>query len=118
MEDFIIVAVIVILLIAGLRSSKKHFRGEGGCCGGSSAPVKKQHKRLKHVIKTKTAVVEGMTCDHCKSRVENAVNGIDGAAAKVNLKKKEAVISMEREISDDEIRTAIEKAGYHVTQIR
>lgn len=43
MEDIIIVAVIVILVLIGIHSSVKHFRGEGGCCGGS-APVKKQRK--------------------------------------------------------------------------
>lgn len=43
---------------------------------------------------------------------------MEGAAAKVNLKKKQAVVSMEKEISDVEIRGAIEKAGYEVVSIQ
>lgn len=117
MEDLLIVIIITILIIIALRSAKKHFKGQGGCCGGS-APAPKQNKKLNNVIKTKTFIVEGMTCEHCKSWVEKAVNDIDGAAAKVNLGKKEAIVSLEREIPDEEIRAAIENAGYRVVEIR
>ncbi len=33
-------------------------------------------------------------------------------------KKREAVVSMEREISDEEIRAAVKKAGYRVIEIK
>ncbi len=117
MEDLVIILLIAVLVGVGIYSSRKHFRGEGGCCGGSSAPVKKQRKKLKTVVAQKTVRIEGMSCEHCKNRVEAAINEIEGASASVNLRKKEAVVSMEREISDDQIRTAIEKAGYHVTEL-
>lgn len=115
MQNVIIIGIIVVLAIIGIRSSIKHFKGEGGCCGGGSS-VKR--KKLKTVIAKKTVVIEGMTCEHCKNRVENRINEIDGAAAKVDLKKKEAVISLEKEVSDDQIRKVIEKSGYEVISIR
>lgn len=118
MADFIIIIIILVLVIAGLQSCKKHFSGQGGCCGGGSVPTPKQKKKLKNVISKKTLIVEGMTCDHCKNRVEKSINAIDGAAAKVNLKKKEAVVSLETEIADEVIRSAVEKAGYKVVEIR
>lgn len=117
MENIIIIAIIAVLAVIGLRSTLKHFKGEGGCCGGRD-PVPKQHKELKNVIAKKTMVIEGMTCDHCKNWVEKSINEIDGAAAKVDLKKKQAVVSLEKEISDDMLRTAVEKAGYKVKDIR
>lgn len=117
MQNAIIIVVIAIFLIIGIRSSIKHFKREGGCCGGG-ASVKRKRKKLKTVIAKKTVVIEGMTCEHCKNRVESRIDEIDGAAAKVNLKKKEAVISLEKEVSDEIIRTAIEKAGYEVISIR
>lgn len=46
------------------------------------------------------------------------MNEIDGAAANVNLKKKQAIVSLERNISDEQIRSVIEKAGYKVVDIR
>lgn len=118
MENIIIVEILVVLFIVGMRATWKHFKGEGGCCGGSGKPEVIPEKKLSHVIKTKTVKVDGMSCERCKSWVEKAINGIDGASAKVNLKKHEAVVSMEREVSDDEIRTAVKNAGYRVVDIR
>lgn len=116
MENIIIIVVLVVVILIGIRSSIKHFKGEGGCCGGSSTPVKK--KKLKEVTATKTVVIEGMSCENCKNRVEQRINEMDGAAAKVNLKKKRAIISLEKDVSDEQIRTVIEKAGYEVIEIR
>ena len=62
--------------------------------------------------------IEGMTCEHCKNRVENALNRLEGVSAKVNLKKKTAVVSMEKEIEDMQLQKAVEQAGYKVIQIR
>lgn len=116
MENIIIIAILVVVILLGVRSSIKHFKGEGGCCGGGSTPAKR--KKLKNVIARKTVTIEGMTCDHCKNRVEQKINELDGAAAKVNLKKKEAIVSLEKDVSDEQIRTVIEKAGYQVIEIR
>ena len=58
---------------------------------------------------------EGGCC--CKNRVERAINRIDGAVGKVNLKKNIAVVSFEREVSDEEIRKAVEEQDYKVLSI-
>ncbi len=110
----ILLAVIILL---GARSGLKHFKGEGGCCGGGSAEPPSK-KKLKQVIATKTVTVEGMTCENCKNRVERCNNEIPGAAAKVNLKKKEVVVSLETEVNNEQIRAAIEKRGYEVMEIQ
>lgn len=115
MENFIIIVVLAALILIGIHSSVKHFKGEGGCCGGSTT-VKK--KKLKNVIAKKTVIINGMSCKNCKNRVEQRINDIDGASAKVNLKKKQAVISLAKDVSDEQIRSVIEKAGYEVVEIR
>lgn len=117
MTDAIIVGILLILVFAGILSGIKHFKGEGGCCGGGSS-VKVKKKRLKQVVKQRTVVIEGMTCEHCKARVESRLNALDGVSAKVNLKRKTAVVSMEKEIGDDVIKNTIENAGYGVIEIR
>lgn len=116
LENFIIIVILAVMMLIGIRSGIKHFKGEGGCCGGGSTTVRK--KKLKKIIATKTITIEGMSCEHCKNRVEQRINDIDGAAAKVNLKKKQAVVSLEKDVSDEEIRAVIEKAGYEVVEIR
>lgn len=118
MENIIIVAIIAVLVIFGIRSGMKHFKGEGGCCGGGSSVAKPRKKKLDDVIGKKTVIIEGMTCENCQYRVEWSINAIPGAAAKVNWKKKEAIVSLGKEISNDVIKAAIEKAGYQVVEIR
>ncbi|MBQ6806857.1 MAG: hypothetical protein IJO97_05440 [Lachnospiraceae bacterium] len=36
MENAIIIGIVVVLILIGIRSGIKHFKGEGGCCGGGS----------------------------------------------------------------------------------
>lgn len=115
MTNIIIVAVLAVILFFSLRSTIKHFRGEGGCCGGST--YKAHPKKLNSVAGKKTFLVDGMSCQHCVNRVMEAVNSIDGVSAVVDLKKGKAVVSYERPVDDELIRGAIEKAGYTVTGI-
>lgn len=115
MENVIIVGIIIIVVAVGIRYTIKHFKGESSCCGGSSVTVKK--KRLKNVIVKKTILIKGMTCEHCKNRIERVLNDMDGVAGIVKLSKQQALVSMEREVSDAELQAVIEKAGYEVEQI-
>ncbi len=61
--------------------------------------------------------ITGMTCAHCSSRVEKALNGLDGVEAKVNLKKNQATVTLADNITDDMLNAAISEAGYKATQI-
>lgn len=116
MGTFIIIALLLAVIAYALRDSLKHFKGEGGCCGGSLP--KPRRKKLKgNKIGEKTIYIEGMHCENCKNTVERQINNIDGAAAKVNLQNHTAVVSMERMISDEELTEAIEKADFKVIRI-
>ena len=112
MTDIIIIPILIIIVFIAFRSAKKHFKGEGGCCGGSTYKVRK--KKLENVSEKKVFDVEGMSCKHCVNRVMEAVNSIDGASAEVNLKKGTVTVSTNKSIDDSIIRNAIEKAGYTV----
>lgn len=118
MSDGIIIGVIVIFGIISFRGCLKHFKGQGGCCGGenSTKPEKKKLKGKK--IAEKVITIEGMHCDNCKNSVEKHINRIEGAATQVNRKKHIAVVSMERMISDEELKKAVEEAGFKVTDIQ
>lgn len=67
---------------------------------------------MKKVIK-----IEGMHCDHCKAAVENALNGIDGVEAKVNLKKKEAIVNMTKDVADQVFIDAVSGEDFSVVSI-
>lgn len=56
--------------------------------------------------------IEGMSCSHCASRVEKALNEIEGVSAKVNLGKKQAVVKLSADVSDQALLDAVANAGY------
>lgn len=115
MIDFIIIAIIAVIMIIGIRYTVKHFKGQGGCCGGGDYKPKK--KRLKKVLYQKTFKVEGMHCERCKNRVEEVINDMKGVAGKVDLKKGELTVSYADDVDDELIKVRIAHAGYTVTEI-
>lgn len=112
MTDLVVIVIIVIIILLALRSSLKHFRGEGDCCGGGT--YKARRKKLTSVSAKRTLRVEGMTCQHCVNRVMEAINSMDGASAVVRLRRGLVEVSMEEKLPDEVLRSAIEKAGYTV----
>lgn len=117
MENYVIIAILVVLVGVGIASTIKHFKGQGGCCGGGSS-YKPKKKKLNRILYQKTFYVSGMHCDHCKNRVVEVVNDIQGVAGKVDLKKGELTVSYAEDVADDVIKTQIERVGYIVTQIK
>ena len=99
MADIIIVLILIVIAVFAIKQTKKHMHGESPCCGGGSGTVKK--------VKEK----------HLDGPVTNAINKVAGASAKVSLKDKEAIISYDRELSNIELRKAVEDAGYEVISL-
>jgi copper chaperone CopZ len=119
MGNFIIVAVLAVILIVAVRSSMKHLKGEGGCCGGSGSTIKEPDKKLSGtIINTKVFKIDGMHCESCTSRVKRAINNIDGVSAKLNLRKKQAVVKYEKEVADETLVKEIEALGYKVIAVQ
>ena len=119
MGTYIVIAILVVIVFFSIKSSKQHFEGEGSCCGGGGGDsIKVKKKKLNgDVVAKKIMHIEGMHCEKCKNRVENAINRIDGAVAKVNLKKNIAEINMTKEIADDILSSAVEYEDYKVIEI-
>ena len=70
--------------------------------------------------KVKTVVtIEGMMCDHCKSKVEKSLLELDGVSkVRVNLKDKNAFVYSKNRIDSKEILKTIDGLGYQVIHIR
>lgn len=66
---------------------------------------------------TKTMKIEGMMCEHCRGRVEKALNAIEGVEAKVDLEAGKATLNISGSVSDEELTKAVVDAGYEVTEI-
>lgn len=112
--NYILPAILAVVLVVAVYFSIKHFKGNGGCCGGGGEIREKPNKLTAPKVCEKIVYINGMHCENCSNRVQRKLNSIDGASAKVNLKKKIAVVAMSREISDDELVSAVKDAGYEV----
>lgn len=67
---------------------------------------------------TKIINIEGMTCGHCKMNVEKALQNVDGVKeVEVDLEKKVATVTLEKEVQDDVLKQVVEEAGYTVIDI-
>jgi copper chaperone CopZ len=67
---------------------------------------------------TKTMTIEGMTCGHCKARVEKTLAGVEGVlSAQVDLALKQAVVTMDQDIADSVLIDAVDDAGYDVVSV-
>ena len=118
MADIIVVLIVIVLLGFALRGAIRHFKGDSPCCGGGTGIIKTDDKERKTpVIGKKTVHIGGMTCEHCVQSVKKALNEIEGVSARVDLQKKEAVVSYDREIANDVLKKAVEKAGFQVVSI-
>lgn len=66
----------------------------------------------------KTLIVEGMSCGHCKAAVEKALKAVDGVEnAVVDLEKKSASVTLNKEVSDEALSKAVVDAGYEVAKV-
>ena len=110
MENYIIASIIVAVVVVGIIATVKHFKGESRCCGGGG--YRPRRKKLSSVKYRKIFKVGGMHCQHCKNRVEEAVNDIKGVAGRVDLNKGELAVSYCEDVPDEVIKAKIEKAGY------
>ncbi len=78
-----------------------------------SAPVVKEDNAMK-----KTLHVEGMMCGHCEARVKKALEALPAVdAAVVSHEAGTAIVTLNAEVSDADLKKAVEDQDYKVTGI-
>jgi copper chaperone len=66
----------------------------------------------------KKILVEGMSCGHCVNHVKVALSELNGVTSvDVNLASKTAVLEASVDVKDEDIKFAIDDAGYEVAGI-
>ena len=116
----LVIAAVIAAAVAYMVKAKRNGAKCIGCPAGGSCPsaAKPPKKKLEGpVIGKKTLSIEGMHCAHCAGHVTKMLNQIDGVSARVDLSKNQAVVSCDRLVSDEVLKEAVEKIGYHVTGI-
>lgn len=59
----------------------------------------------------------GLSCDGCRTKVENALNAIEGVSAVVTLDPMEATITMEKHVPTEELQKALSGAGHYTIEM-
>lgn len=68
---------------------------------------------------TKILFVEGMSCGHCSKRVEESLKSVkEVKSVKVSLEEKKAEVILKNDVADEELRNAVEEAGFNVVDIK
>ncbi|MBT2249415.1 copper-translocating P-type ATPase [Arthrobacter sp. BHU FT2] len=75
------------------------------------------HQELLHQPGTRVVEldIEGMTCASCVNRVEKKLGKLEGVAATVNLPLESAYVTVPEGITDDQLVTTVNAAGYKAT---
>ena len=115
MIDIIIGLILVVVIGYGIVVTKKHFKKKSGCCGSNDYQAKP--RKLKNIQYNKIMDVEGMCCQSCANRMIEVFNDLGYASLQTDIKNRKAYLSLEKEMSDDEIIKLVEKCGFKVNSI-
>ena len=114
----IVVLVFAIVFALSVRTALRHFKGEGGCCGGGAgAPPPVADKAIGTAVARRELALGGLHCMKCVARVKAALEALPGVAADVTLDPQRAVVRMDREVPDEALRKAVEDQGFQVVSV-
>lgn len=113
----LIIAVLAIIAAITVRNYRKQLKE--GCCGagGDAGPGEKVEPKdtdKTHYPYIADVKIEGMHCENCVRKVENAVNRIDGAWAEVDLPSNSARILLKEPKLETQIKMAIANNDFEV----
>lgn len=113
-----IVLVLALLLAWAVGHLVKKAKYGGGCCGEHVTAEKKirvKDKTKSHYPFSVMYKIEGMTCESCARRVENALNALDGIWADVDIGSHMAKIRLKSPPDEKQLIRVIAEAGYSVS---
>jgi Cu2+-exporting ATPase len=78
--------------------------------------LNKREKEVKNMIKV--IKIEGLMCPHCEARAKSVLEEIAGVvSAEASHEKGEAVVTLDRDVDDNVLKSVVEAQGYKVTGI-
>ncbi len=84
----------------------------------SASPVCDTKKEKENKTMTKTMKIEGMMCGHCEARVKKCLEELpEVTEAAVSHEAGTAVVTLNAEVSDDALKSAVEAQDYKVLSV-
>lgn len=106
---YVLIGALVFLgLVYAIISIKKKTNSPCCCsCSACSEKVETTEAAYTYVVQ-----IDGMSCEHCKARVENAFNEMAGCTAEVNLDEKTATLRCVNAMTEEVIKETVENLGF------
>ncbi len=113
----VVAALTAIVLLSAVITIFRH-RG-GGCCshGGRERRVRVADRNPANYPYSVRLTVEGMSCIHCRRKVENELNAKGTLWAEANRKEGTALVRMKELLPDEALRRIVSRAGCTVVGI-
>lgn len=114
----LICLTLLVIVVLGVRSYLKKLKS--GCCGSGGDQVKRVRpadRDKSHYPYAKKVTIQGMHCQNCAARIENAFNSQEGIYAKVDLGKGTALVRSKREVPDEELKRVVRGLGYSPVKV-
>lgn len=74
--------------------------------------------KMEEVSMKKTMKINGMMCAHCEASVKKCLEALEGVSeAMVSHEKGEAVVSLTKDVSDEQLKKAVTDQDYEVVSI-
>ena len=115
MKSLCAICVLSVILSAAFVLKSYLMKLVYGSCKGKT---EMNSKNSGHYPYQAVLMIDGMVSKSCAGRVGNALGSIDGVQAEADIFKRQAIVRMKREVSDDTLRSAVEDSGtYTVIKI-
>ncbi|MGI5893568.1 MAG: heavy metal translocating P-type ATPase [Candidatus Merdivicinus sp.] len=95
----------------------RFFKPLPSACPLPVAESKIEEESALPVNRTQFLKIEGMMCEHCVNRVLQALESLDGVKAEVSLENGTANVTVPETVSNEQLKNAVEDAGYTVLDI-
>ena len=117
----VFVIVVVVLYLGGKRIYDGVTKGKS-CCSDGSEGIKVKKVEVADTDEanypyTAELLIGGMSCEGCAENVANALNGIAGTWATVDLAEKTATVRCKNPIDEQACEAAVKAAGYYVMKL-
>lgn len=98
------------------KSKKETHRSESECCLTQDRSCAESSAEMEMKM-NKVMIIDGMVCEHCKARVEKALNAMEGVTASVDLEQETATVEITGDVSEQSLIDAVSEAGYTVASV-
>ncbi|MBE6468531.1 MAG: heavy-metal-associated domain-containing protein [Coriobacteriaceae bacterium] len=120
--NVIVAAIVLAALFAGGRRALRGIAGTSSCCGDREGASRVRRVTVADTDEASYAYrmdlpIGGMTCESCAKRVADALNGVAGTWATVDLAKGMAHVRSKDPIDEGAYEAAVKAAGYHVQKL-